>query len=363
MEKSRWVQFAPDEAEQFGKWLLAYRESKGWRRPQLAERMGYKNLSKGCSRIADWESGRDMPRGDRPEVLKEALGDPGPKYEELLNAFNVERRRQIALGYAEESRVYGVEWSEMRMLAEHHQVLLDNAEVILERPEFYRIHLVRNRVRVAYIGGASLCLGALLEGWLDGSLISKLGGEPLHVLSVGMSPLSGSVSGFGFLSDGKLKNTGNPALKSVTGELLQKMRGLDGGVTGWNLGQLLATLGVTLPEVSIGRKGEEPLWRYDFSSFTMRSPDGEVDVSLLFGDREPDASWAQRWERGPGLTIGQLSPLKQGIFVGSKLKWVDSKDREWVATPGRLVGSNGAGEFHLDGLLPPAVLVWVSERL
>ena len=61
------------------------REALGLSRRQVAERMGYSNLDKGCARIAHWEKGAKPLRGDRPKVLGQALDLPPTALTDLVN--------------------------------------------------------------------------------------------------------------------------------------------------------------------------------------------------------------------------------------------------------------------------------------
>ena len=57
----------------FSRTLKGVREAAGLSRSDLAARMGYTNLSKGASKLALWERGDDLPRGDQRPKLTAAL--------------------------------------------------------------------------------------------------------------------------------------------------------------------------------------------------------------------------------------------------------------------------------------------------
>ena len=359
------VSWAPDEAERLGKWLLAQRESRGWRRPKLAERMGYRNLNRGCSRIADWEAGRDVPRGDRVAVLQQALEVDSEPMEGLLAAFHAAGRRARSAHRKEEGRRYRVGQGELRLLGEHRELLLHHAETILANPAWSNVRMSSAVVHVSWFGGATLTLGGILKAWLNGTAVLERDDGRLYVVYISGSPLSGSNRVLAVDTEGKLVSTKDRTFLPMAGPLLKCAQSRADDASAWSLSQVLSALGAEIQDIHFWGPDGTEVWRYNHASMTIHGPQGAADLSLLFESETGQIQWRANWDEskmGGKITIGQLSPLRQGIWRGDEVSWSDSQGCEWHAPKGCLLRRNGALEFTLDAIAPPAVLSWMVEQ-
>jgi hypothetical protein len=327
--------------------------------------MGYQNLSRGCSRIADWEAGRAVPRGDRAWVLQQALEVDAEPIEGLLAAFLAAGKRARSAHHKEEVRRWQVGRAELVLLARHRGLLLQHAPAILDNPAWSEVRIAAAQVGLAYIGGCSLTLGGILRSWLDGTGVVDHPDGPLYALCVSGSPLSGRNSVLAFGEDGKLVSTRDPGFKRRVLPMLEHARSQERGTSAWSLSQVLSALGVSVPDLLFCEPDGAEVWRYNHASMTVHGAEGTADLSLLFETDTGEARWTANWDEtrtGRRITIGQISPLRRGSFRGDGLAWSDSQGRKWTAPRGCLVRSSGAVVFTLDAIAPPAVLSWMVEQ-
>ena len=130
------VLLAPEESKRIGHWVHRGRVQLSLSRRELAQQMGYRNLDKGCSRLADWEAGRDVPRGDRVEVLCRALGQELGELQVLLNDFSAAVAQQEAAAEQEQLRRQAVDWAELKLLKK-----LSIVDIVLRKNLFLVIYI------------------------------------------------------------------------------------------------------------------------------------------------------------------------------------------------------------------------------
>jgi transcriptional regulator with XRE-family HTH domain len=367
------VHWAPKEAEQLGKWLQNERESRSWTRGQLAQRMGYRNLSRGGSRIADWEKGRDIPRGDRVDVLQKALQLKGESLKGLFNSFYEASRRNKTAYQNDEMTSSFIERDELRLLTKHHNLLMREAHRILERPSWANIRIVGSRAHAAYLGGSTLTLGELLESWLNGRGVVEQPNGRHHILACAGSPLSGSYSALTFGPDGVLTTTrgsdktrGSEFKANALAFMLHNINPQARPASQWSLGQVLASFGVEIPDIEVFSPAGEEIGRYNHTTRCFNSPNGNVDLTLLFEENVAGAQWIANWEEtGRGshrMLIGQLSPPRRGTWQGDRLAWTDSKGQIWHGNPGAFQEQHGGPAIRLNRVAPLPLLSWLAEN-
>jgi hypothetical protein len=251
------------------------------------------------------------------------------------------------------------------LLARHRGLLLQHAPAIFDNPAWSEVRIAAAQVGLAYIGGCSLTLRGILQAWLDGTGVVDHPDGPLYALCVSGSPLSGRNSVLAFVEDGKLVSTRDPGFKRMVLPMLEHARSQERGASAWSLSQVLSALGVSVPDLLFRGSDGAEVWRYNHASMTVHGAEGTADLSLLFETDTGEARWTANWDEtrtGRRITIGQISPLRQGSFRGDGLAWSDSQGRKWTAPRGCLVRSSGAVLFTLDAIAPPAVLSWMVEQ-
>ena len=361
------VRWAPKEAEQLGKWLQNERESRSWTRGQLAQRMGYRNIGRGGSRIADWEKGHDIPRGDRVDVLKRALQIDGEPLTRLVESFYQASAANKAAHQEGERKIRLIEICELKLLVKHHALLMREAHRILAQPDWANIRIVGARVHAAYLGGSTLTLGGLLESWLNGRGVTEHPDGHHYILACSGSPLSGRYSALIFGPNGALTTIRGPKHKATAmAFMLHNLKSKDRPASQWSLGQLLASFGLEVADIEVFSPEGEEIGRYNHDTRCFYNTGGFVDLSILFEKSLANARWSSNWLdtgiSGRRILIGQLSPPRRGIWKGDRLTWTDSKGQVWHGTPGLLEERQGGRAIRINNIAPPPLLAWLVEH-
>jgi transcriptional regulator with XRE-family HTH domain len=335
-----------------GRTLRDLRLAAGLTKHQLVEAMGYRNPSKGLSRLAEWESGRDFPREDRPYVLARALGCPLEQVleplEQHLEALGQFQRAAGALLAADAEAVA----QNKRWLAEHYQLLSGNYRRILAWPDWRDIKVLGASGSASYIGGRSFTVGELLDNWFDGTLAVLNDRKRLLVYSFSGSPLSGSnwVEGF-YSQDGEPYSGRLPSrLRNFGGFAKQALGGASVKASDWPLADLLAALGVQLAPVVIREANGGASWHYDRHTRQLHPP-GQPPIQLgALQFKSPRLT--ERHERR-GLSFRIVNGgFRPGSWSGTHL---EDPRRRWRARPTHL-WVEGKLAFHWDGILPASVI-------
>ena len=355
--------WAPDEARQLGDWIRSQRQQQALSRSQLAAQMGYQNLSKGASRIADWETGRDYPRCDRLEVLRAALGNESDTPVKLLDAFLVaaEQRRRVLK--TETQRQSNVAFAELHLLQRHHALLLAHAGEICGHAGRANIRIGDAVAQLAYIGASTLSLGDVLNGWREGPLHVSDPTGSFYLLRIAGSPLSGSHQVVGFRPDEDgLQYTRIEGFAQRAGALLKHRSPRD--VASDCLAGLLARLGVEVPDLTITDDDSGDTYRYRYATRCVTGPLGSLDLSLRFQMQPGEkVRWTPRWDQSGAnkRVLGQLAPVRTGVWRGDALAIDSPTESPWTATPGVLTDAGGERRYTLSAIAPPALLTWLLE--
>jgi len=355
--------WAPDEARQLGDWIRSEREQQALSRGQLAAQMGYQNLSKGASRVASWETGRDYPRGDRLDVLREALGHETDAPLKLLDAFLVaaEQRRQVIK--TETLRQSRVAFAELHLLQRHHALLLSHTGEICGHADRANIRIGDAIVQLAYIGSTTLSLADVLSGWQGGPLHVSAPTGPFYLLRIAGSPLSGrhQVTGFRPDEDG-LQYRQIEGFAQRASALLKHRS--PPHVASDCLAGLLSRLGVEIPDLTITDDESGDTYRYRYATRCVTGPFGTLDLSLRFEAPTQDtARWTPRWDNDGAnkRVLNQLTPVQTGVWRGDALVLHSRTQRAWTATPGVLTDERSERRYTLSAVAPPALLTWLLE--
>ena len=183
-----------DPAQTVAAFLTDRRAEVGLRRSEVAKRMGYRNQSKGSSRIADWEAGRSLPDRGRVLALAAALEVDSDAMQRLVT-------RTVERNALERDRACQALAVDERVVAQHLDLLMLHRDRIITTPAWRDTPVATGRVSVAYFGAERLGLGLLLWGWSHGHLLAPTERGVLHVVSLGGSPLTGRHSLRGFDSE------------------------------------------------------------------------------------------------------------------------------------------------------------------
>ena len=356
--------WAPEAAKALGDWISSQRRKRGLSRAQLATKMGYQNVSKGASRIADWETGRDYPRGDRLSVLRAGLECDTDTPRKLLEAFLVQAKQTDQTKRRETNRRARVGLEELHLLRQHAVLLRDHSRAILNSPEDGLIRIGQAIAQLAYIGSTTLTLGQLLQSWADGTLRSDDESGSLYIVRIAGSPLSGRHQVTGFRTEGdSLAYTTVSDFSRRAGSLLkQRAPRL---VTRDCLAGLLARRGVPVSPLEIIDHTLNTSYRYNYKTRLLETPAGPIDLNLRFGAalNTQAANWTPRWDNTGGnkRVLSQLQPLRTGIWRGDALEVSVADQRAWTATPGVITDEQGTTRFTLSGIAPPALITWLLE--
>ncbi len=355
--------WAPEAAKALGDWISSQRRKRGLSRAQLATKMGYQNVSKGASRIADWETGRDYPRGDRLSVLLAGLECDTDTPRKLLEAFLVQAKQTGQTKRRETNRRARVGLEELHLLRQHATLLRDHSRAILNSPEDGLIRISHAIAQLAYIGSTTLTLGQLLQSWTDGTLRSDDESGSLYIVRIAGSPLSGRHQVTGFRTEGdSLEYTTVSDFSRRAGSLLkQRVPRL---VTQDCLAGLLARRGIHIAPLEIIDHTQHIIYRYDHTTRQVTTPSGLVDLNLRFESPNTHAAnWTPRWDNTGAnkRVLSQLQPLRTGIWRGDALEVSVADQRAWTATPGVITDEQGTTRFTLSGIAPPALITWLLE--
>ena len=357
------TEWAPEAAKQLGDWIRSQRQQQALSRAQLAAQMGYQNLSKGASRIADWETGRDYPRCDRLDVLRAALGIESDAPVKLLDAFLVaaEQRRQVLK--TESQRQSNIAFAELHLLQRHHALLLAHAGKICGHADRANIRIGDAIAQLAYIGSTTLSLGDVLSGWQGGPLHVSGPTGPFYLLRIAGSPLSGrhQVVGFQPHEDG-LQCRQIEGFAQRAGALLKHRS--PPHVASDCLAGLLARLGVEIPDLTITDDESGDTYQYAYATRCVTGPFGTLDLNLRFeGPPQDTARWNPRWDNAGAnkRVLSQLAPVRTGVWRGDALVIHSPSQRPWTATPGVLTDPHGERKYTLSAVAPPALLTWLLE--
>ena len=350
----------------FSRALKGVREGAGLSRADLATLMGYTNVSKGASKLALWERGGDLPRGDQRPRLTAALPAVTETLDRALEAHQALKASQAREAAAEAA------W-ERRARAREAQLVTSNIEALstlLKTPEgqgFAFTPLAFASLQLAYVGGRTLKLGELIDAWRRGALKAPC---PCHdqdmpVIRIAGSPLSGSHTLDAFCTiDGRIVKTQHTAetLLSFAQPLMASGRPRRGD--GPCLEQALIAAGVAPPPIECVDKDGSHIATWHPATGELRTADGALIAQIQATD-SPDV-W--RDLRGPtrqggSPVIGALSPLSFGAWRGSRLVVTPRAHRPYYATSGHLRDADEVIKVRWTCMPPPELIGRLASHL
>lgn len=271
---------------------------------------------------------------------------------------------------------------EQRLLATQFRQLLAHHKEIAAWPAWRDIRVAGAACRVAYLGGGALPLGAIVSLWSNGifaTVCPRCGRRLLVFRAIG-SPRTGihRVSGF-CEAEARVETAVLPRRVSFADFVLPAKRHLDtlpeAATSQWSLGQLLAHLDADVDDIAVLDGTGRALGTWCHRSATLVGPDGRVLPAAQFGPlagrlgaaalNGQDARWRDVW--GPAnqptaLTTHSATPFDGGAWRGEVLTLSGPSWRRYIAHPGVLASETGDCVASFDGVLPPAVLVWLAAR-
>ncbi|MGB0590197.1 MAG: helix-turn-helix domain-containing protein [Myxococcota bacterium] len=350
----------------FSRTLKGAREGAGLSRSDLAERMGYTNVSKGASKLALWERGEDLPRGDQRPRLTAAL----PAVTEALDRA-IEAQRALEAQRAQEAATTmnwerGARAREARLVTTHLKALSD----LLASSEGQRFALTPlpfASLQLAYVGGRMLRLGELIDSWQRGELKAPC---PCHekampVIRIAGSPLSGTHTLDAFCTiDKRIVNTQHTAETLLSFAKPLMVSGTPRRGDGPCLEQALIAAGVTPPPIECVDLEGALIATWHPSTGELRTADGTL-IPQVEG-RDTPGVW--RDLRGPTRqggrpVIGALSPLSFGTWRGSRLVVTPRAHHPYYATSGHLRDPKEVTRIRWTRMPPPHVVAWLTEQL
>jgi transcriptional regulator with XRE-family HTH domain len=367
--------------EALGDWIRCRRTELGLKRSEVAAKMGVTNLSKCASRIACWERGEEYPVGDRIDALRCALVLPLVEADAMTLLLDAARAASLAArAEVEELRKCDL-WvtiAERHLFATNLDRLLERVDTLEALPAWRDIQLVGAESVMAYLGGRVLTLGALVGMWSRGELSTRCPGcgGVLRVVRVAGSPLSGTHRITGICArerrvfaaqDRRWGRLAHDAIRSGASSPAH-------GWTPWSLAQLIAHTDGRVRDIIVfgGRGGMVGSYRHEPASLVDRGGNtvAEFDFARSPSEsskRTPEMrarrrpAWGNARRQGR-LVIGSISPLRAGLWLGERMEIAVGNGRPWMAHPAWLEDSRGCAVARFDGVLPPAVLVWLANE-
>lgn len=340
----------PDQIRRaLGGHLRRQREQQGLKRSDVARALGYQNLSKGCRRIVQWEEGRPGTVLD-PAAYFAVLGLEGHDESAALARANRLQRRIEGLGHPAVD-------ADRDLIRAHAQRFVRQVDAICNQPHLAGVRSPAMQLRVLWMGGRALSLGALVTAWTTGRLMAQDDhDEPVMLFDGAGSALSGAGRCSGVDRAGRIR--------SVSGSPLRFLRGgpahpplPECEASAWSLADAVVALGGSAPCTRFhlldeeAQPSAEPIATYDPAERALtwsggtRWPLGEGDAGDLralpiYGGVSVGGGAARPLRLGP-LHLGGLEDEELRHACGLRLRG------------GRLETGSGWFPIALDGPTPP----------
>ncbi len=355
--------------KEFGNWIRKRREVLGIRRSELASRLGWKNLNKGCRRICSWENGTKLPPHRHHESIIQFFELRQGEFLEQISRvhFAVEEDRK----YKDSSSRNSFQCE--KKIAVNHALLLSVTRQIFETPAWRDITIPGAHTGLMYFGGVTITLGGLLKAWEKNLFQSSMEDGHFYCLRGGGSPLSGMqlITGFyrGETEILTLRNVFKPLAPNL-GPAIKFFRSFPRLHSSWSLSQLLTHLGVVISDADIF-VGDELFGVYNFADACLRLTGGEeiffpftaADVSKytptgisVSEDYGPPTSKGR-------IVLGNLLTGSFGAYRGDRWDFLTSEGDTWRIFPGHIQDHHGRNRVRWNQDLPPLVIETIVMRL
>lgn len=239
---------------------------------QLAQAIGYRNLSKGTRRIREWISSSTVPQTEYGDRFMECINTSRT---ELNQANRI--HQQLVL----QSRIYNENQFEPYVLRIHFNLLMTHAQKIITTHQWNNILLPKVGVFMYYARVPSIRLGQLLSSWQNGGMQLN---DFMAVRVVG-SPLSGTHKAQGFYRHDLSTWVSKPQIFPRLNDAIKGFLPAIKENSGWSLGQVIADLGGEIEPTQIFVE-QECIGYYDYKHHILNLHHNEYDLSELFGHPE-----------------------------------------------------------------------------
>lgn len=325
--------------------LASLRSSLGFKRSDLAKALGKRNISKFCNRLTAYERGRTRPDLDACAELDRAMGlEIGH-----VHGLWAETDRMHRAHHTVRSLVLN---REMSLLRNHHTHLVRHQIKILAKPEWANARVTCARLSLMWAGGGCFTIGELITGWSNGTLLHNTAtGHPARIASAHGSVLSG-LRGVTVL-DAKADSL-KPLPNAL--QIRSAMKHPRPDPSPLNFGDVLASTGVSVPDIVIRHPTGEPIARYRHGERIVFSLDGKPLIAAS------DLNVPTPEGRSSPVSIGnrpiptQVGPL-QGAWVNDRWRW-----GEYFYQHGRIY-TRSQTVLWLDGEPPPGLVGRLVETL
>ncbi|HCH64446.1 MAG TPA: hypothetical protein DFR83_16690, partial [Deltaproteobacteria bacterium] len=215
--------------------LRARREALGLKRSEVARHCGYTNLSKGARRIAHREQGQIGPLLHEDRYYELLQLDPHQVRAELHDVAALQTRID-ALGH-------DCLAAERALLRTNAELLLAHAETIAADSRWRGVRSPVALLRILWMGGGPVPLGALVQAWQAGALVaSSEAFGPIYLFEGSGSALSGAGSCWGVDRTGTARRvSGSPVRffpRGASGPWRERS-----APSAWSLADAVAALG------------------------------------------------------------------------------------------------------------------------
>ncbi|MEC7946944.1 MAG: hypothetical protein VX265_05205 [Myxococcota bacterium] len=341
--------------------LRARREALGLKRSAVATALGYRTLSQGARRIADREAGIPGPLLDEDKYYGLMEETPGEFRARLFRAEDIEVRIQH-LGK-------DVMAMERRLLQVHAERVLRCAASICRTPALAGVRSPAMGLRVLWMGGGSLSLGALAGAWAAGSLVANTQDHgPVYIFDGAGSALSGAGRCTGVDGAGTLREIRQSPTRFLGGQGPWRSRHPP-PLSPLSLADALVALGARVPAVHFhllaadARPLPELLAVYDPNTGRFRTQAGEartlavvppsdVSVQRTYGGVSVGGSPPRPLQLTPGWHLGAFQEEQLVHRSGLRL------------AGGRIQADGGRYPVKISGPCPPSgVLPLLAEAL
>lgn len=235
---------------------------------QLATDIGYQNLSKGTRRIREWIATSDVPNTNQGNLFLNALDTSRTE----LNQAN-----QAHEEYNQQQRIYTENRFEQQLLRTHFNLLMSNAETIVQTEQWRNVFLPKVGVFMYYAQVPSIRLGQLLDAWQNG----RMQLEDFMAVRVVGSPLSGRHRAQGFDRNDLDTWVTKPHIFPRLNDAIKGFLPVVTEISGWSLGQIVTHLGGILPPTQIFIEREQ-IGHYDYNSQILTLQNIKHDLSKRF---------------------------------------------------------------------------------
>ena len=265
---------------------------------QLATDIGYQNLSKGTRRIREWITTSDVPNTKQGHLFLNVLNTSRTE----LNQAN-----QAHEQYHQQQRIYTENRFEQQLLCTHFDLLMSNAEQIIQTQQWSNVFLPKVGVFMYYAKVPSIRLGQLLDAWQN----DRMQMDDFMAVRVVGSPLSGTHRAQGFdrhdlhnwITKPQIFPSLNDAIKGFLPAVTEN--------SGWSLGQIVTHLGGNLPPTPIFIEREQ-IGHYDYNHQILTLHNTEHDLSERF--KHPDCQVVLEHNHRSHITM-----RKQNIQINDQI--------------------------------------------